>query len=90
MNNPNNIMDEIIKDKTYVEGSIDRFAEVAKGLGLEHHIAEKIANFIFVEVKTAEKEALTQQKKEMKERAIELSTNQDSVEEYVEWLEREF
>lgn len=37
------------------EDYIDRFAEVAKGLGLEHRIAEKIANFIHLEIQTAKR-----------------------------------
>lgn len=39
------------------EDYLDRFAEIEKGLGLEHKIAEKIANFIHCEIINAKKKA---------------------------------
>ena len=45
--------DNIIEEKDH----IDRFAEVAKGLGLEKEIANKIANFVHYEVMHAKKSA---------------------------------
>jgi len=39
------------------EGYLDRFAEVADGLKLKKDIANKIANFIEVEIQTAKTDA---------------------------------
>lgn len=39
--------------ETIREDYLDRFAEVVKGLGLSHNIANKLANFIHFEIMTA-------------------------------------
>jgi len=40
------------------EDYLDRFAEVVKGLEIEKTIANKLANFIYVEIEIAKKKAI--------------------------------
>ncbi len=49
------------------EDYLDRFSEVAKGLGLSKDIANKLANFIHYEVLSEKKKALTADRKELRE-----------------------
>jgi len=49
------------------EDCIDRFAEVAKGLEIEHKIAEKLANFVLYEVVSAKKKSRLAERARIKE-----------------------
>lgn len=56
------------------EDYLDRFSEVAKGLGLSKDIANKLANFIHYEVLSEKKKALTADRKELREKVEGMKT----------------